>query len=167
MIRVVVLLGPPGSGKSTIGRELERMGFRWREWEEVILQRWGSRDAFVRAKAEALPELHREIRAWVDTGGSIAAIETTGLSDAPLLDELQRDGVCFIVRLDLSLNEAIQRVASRPRDRHLTDDEDANRQLWHVYDEIVLPHRHADLVIDTGTVGPDRAALLIAAAVEH
>ena len=37
---IVVLLGPPGSGKSTIGGALGHVGFRWREWESYILDRW-------------------------------------------------------------------------------------------------------------------------------
>jgi len=61
--RVVLLLGPPGSGKTTIGEELGRRGLRWREWEPVILARWGSREAFVARKAEALPQLYDEVGA--------------------------------------------------------------------------------------------------------
>jgi adenylate kinase family enzyme len=38
----VVLLGAPGSGKTTVGEELARRGLRWREWELWILEQWGS-----------------------------------------------------------------------------------------------------------------------------
>src|SRR5262245_34046791 len=59
---VVVLLGAPGSGKTTVGEELARRGLRWREWELWILEQWSPRDAFLAQKAEALPALHQAIR---------------------------------------------------------------------------------------------------------
>jgi hypothetical protein len=89
--RVVVLLGPPGSGKSTVGAVLGGLGLRWRDWEPMILERWGSREEFVAAKPVALPWLHDEIVHWIDSDDVLAVIETTGLSDAPLLDRLDRD----------------------------------------------------------------------------
>ena len=57
----MILLGAPGSGKTAVGEELARRGLRWREWELWVLERWGSREAFVARKADALPELHRAL----------------------------------------------------------------------------------------------------------
>jgi hypothetical protein len=83
-------------------------------------------------------------------------------SDAPFLDTLERDGVCFVARLDVSQDEAARRVGTPSRGRHLADDEDLNRQVWKAHDELVRPQRHADLVIDTSATGPVDAARLIA-----
>ena len=102
MARVVVLVGAPGSGKSTVGALLGASGLRWRDWEPIILERWGSRESFVAAKAEALPLLHREIRSWIDEDGPAAVVESTGLSDAAFLDDLDATGSCFVARLDVS-----------------------------------------------------------------
>lgn len=161
VVDVVVLLGPPGSGKSTIGRELERRSYRWREWEVLLVERWGSRERFVAAKVEALPALHAEIAAWVREDGAAAVLETTGLSDAPLLDDLVATTNALVVRLDVDEEAAMRRVESRARDEHLTDDADANRRVWHAFDEHVRNARAVDLVIDTSVTSPRDAADLV------
>jgi shikimate kinase len=161
---VVVLLGPPGSGKSAVGAELGALGFRWREWEPEIVARWGSREAFVAHKAMALPALHDEIRRWVAAPGAPAVVESTGLSDAPLLDALAREHACFTARLDVSEAEALRRVAAREPDRHLSDAPDANRAVWRAFADRVAGVRACDLVVDTEAAGPPDS---VAAAVER
>jgi shikimate kinase len=157
----VVLLGPPGSGKSTVGAELGRLGFRWREWEPEILARWGSRAEFLARKAEAVPELHGRILAWVTAPGAPAVVETTGLSDAPLLDALARDHACLVVRLDVSEDAALRRVAEREAGRHLADEAGANRAVWQAFYAVAAPARHADLVVDTEAEAPGEIAAAI------
>jgi hypothetical protein len=163
---VVVLLGPPGSGKTTVGDELGRLGFRFREWEMVILERWGTRAEFVAHKATALPDLQRDIRTWIEDDGARAVIESTGLSDGPFLDALARDLPCFVVRFDVSEKEAERRLASRARGRHLTDDLAGNRRVRREYETQVLAHRPVDLVVDGDQTTAPEAAARIAAAVE-
>jgi adenylate kinase family enzyme len=153
-----VLLGAPGSGKSTIGDELGQRGIRWRSWEPYILERWGTRDAFVAVKDVALPELHREIRAWIDADQTPAVIETTGLSDASFLDALVDEYACLVVRLDASEEEALRRVATRRGGEHLSDDVGANRAVWRAFAEYVAPSRRVDLVVDTQRTDPAAAA---------
>ncbi len=109
MKRVVVLLGPPGCEKSTVGAALRERGLRFREWEQHILDRWGSREAFV-------------------------------------------------VRLDLSEETALDRVARRRHGQHLSDDTEANRAIWRAVQLHVVPSRRVDLVIDTEHTPPEQAA---------
>ena len=113
-----MLLGAPGSGKSTVGRELGRRGLRWREWEVVVLERWGSRDAFLAQKADALPALQAEILRWIQEGDGAAVFETTGLSDGAFLDAMEDVTRAYVVRLDVAEDEAMRRVCERPHDEH-------------------------------------------------
>ncbi|HKE73428.1 MAG TPA: hypothetical protein VKB57_07420 [Acidimicrobiales bacterium] len=161
---VIVLLGAPGSGKSAVGAALGALGFRWREWEPEIVARWGSREAFLARKDEALPALHAEIGRWVAAPGGPAVVESTGLSDAPLLDTLARDHACFTVRLDVSEPEAQRRVAARERGRHLSDDADGARAVWRAFADRVAGVRPCDLVVDTESAGHPAA---IAATIER
>jgi len=161
---VVVLLGPPASGKTTIGDALAGLGFRFREWEMTILEQWGTRAQFVASKAVALPALQRDIRSWIELGGARAVIESTGLSDGEFLDALARDMPCFVARIDVSEAEARRRLATRARGRHLTDDLAGNARVRREYERLVLLHRPVDLVIDGDhTLAPDAAALIAAA----
>jgi shikimate kinase len=163
---VVVLLGPPGSGKTTVGGALAGCGFRWRDREQELVERWGSRDAFVANKADALPELHRSISEWLAESGDRAALETTGLSDAPLLEEVRRHHSTTVVRLDVSEATALARVGDRHRGGHLSDDPDDNRRVWHAFQRLVLPRVPVDLVVDTEVHGVDAATAMVLHLVE-
>ena len=167
MIRAVVLLGAPGAGKSTIGAELGRRGLRWRDWEADLVRRWGGREAFVAAKDHALAALHDEQRAWIVEHGPVAVLESTGLSDAPFLDELQQAGTVLVVRADVSLAAALRRIDGREHGRHLSDELARNEAVWRAFHEHVAPHRRVDLVIDTDATGVDEAAGAVLAAVSR
>jgi shikimate kinase len=160
----VVLLGPPGSGKSTVGAALGRLGLRWREWEPSILERWRSRDDFIAEKRTALPWLHDEIIRWIDSDRTVAVIETTGLSDAPLLDRLQGS---LVVRLDVSERVAMSRVGARQPNQHLTDDIESNRAIWRAFYEVVASSRRVDIAIDTEVTSGNRIAARIADIVRY
>jgi hypothetical protein len=164
VVGVVVLLGAPGSGKSTVGAELGRCGLRWRAWEPVMLARWGSRERFLAHKAEALPALHDEIVAWAAADPVPAVYETTGLSDGPLLARLARSGGAFVVRLDVAEHDARRRIVQRPHGEHLTDDPGAGLAVWRAFYERVAPDRPVDLVVDTGATSAEAAAAAILAA---
>ena len=88
-------------------------------------------------------------REWVGADGSTAVVESTGLSDAPLLRELVAGGATIIVRLDVTETEAIRRIGAREQGRHLTDDVEPNRRVWHAFYERAAKDFAADLVIDT------------------
>ena len=149
-VQVVVLLGAPGSGKTTVGRALgAEHGWRWREWEAELVARWGGREAFLERKTEALADLHSRVRAMAAEPGAPLVYESTGLSEAAFIDALTDEFATFVVRLDVGEEEAIRRAAARPTGEHLTDDTDALRAVWGAFTEHVVPTRSVDLVIDT------------------
>ena len=163
MALAVVLLGPPGSGKSTIGQELGQRGFRWREWEIELRERYGGRETFLDRKAEALEWLARERTAWARAGEGPAVLESTGLSDAPFLDGLAAEGT-FVVLLDVSPDRAEARIDGRARGGHLTDGLEANRRTRAAFEQDVRSARAVHIVIDTGAMTAAEAALQIASA---
>lgn len=158
---VVVLIAPPGSGKSTVGEELRRRGLRWRDVEAAIFRRWGCRENFVANKTEGLRLLHEEILELINSDGPPVVIETTGLSDSVFLDHLSATHEVFTVRLEASEDVAMARVADREHGRHLTDDPDANRAIWRAFSDTVASNRRADAVIDTERTSPQDAAAAI------
>ena len=161
MVTCIVLLGPPASGKSTVGAALGALGYRWREWEPVLIERWGSRENFIANKERALREHQGDLAAFITEPGGTAVLETTGISDAPFLDILMRTADVFVVRLDVPLDAALGRVRGRTAGQHFSDDEDPNRATWQAFQDLVVPNRTANLVIDTTTVGAAEAAALI------
>lgn len=156
-----MLLGPPGSGKSTIGAALAAFGYRWREWEPVLLARWNTIENFLDNKAQALAEHQAEVAAFIRGSGPPAVFETTGISDAPFLDALASEVSLFVVRLDVTLEEALRRIAARLGGQHLTDELERNRATWEAFYRLVAPHRPTNLVIDTATTSPSEAAARI------
>jgi shikimate kinase len=164
---VIVLLGAPGSGKSTVGEALGARGFRWRDWEPVILERWGTRDAFIAEKKHALQLLHDEIVKWVSSDQTPAVLESTGLSDEPLLSQLVESRGAFIVRLDVPEDEALRRIAEREQGRHLSDALEVNRVVWRAFHEHVVPRRRADLVVDTAAQSVESTVEAIISAVHR
>lgn len=126
-----------------------------------MLARWDSRENFIANKERALREHQADLAAFISEPGQPAVLETTGISDRAFLDILERAAHVFMVRLDVPLAESLRRVRSREAGQHLSDDEDRNRATWQAFQDMVVPNRSANLVIDTTAVGAAEAAALI------
>jgi shikimate kinase len=159
MVDCLVLLGPPGSGKSYLGELLaRRFALEWTEHERLLLLRWGSREAFVANKVEALAFLESDLRRRILAAGRTVVFESTGVSDRPMLERLLRERRVAIVKLVVPQELCARRVSERPAGRHLTDDPVSAATFHDWWTREVAPGWRADLDVVNDAEG-DRAGV--------
>ena len=122
---LIALLGPPGSGKTHLGRRIRAsLGFAFDETEKQLLERYGSREAFVRSKDQALAELERDLRTRLASSSVPVVIEATGHSDGPMLGRIAHDFPMLWIKVYADRELCVARVRSRERGRNLSNDAD-------------------------------------------
>lgn len=162
----IVLIGPPGSGKSSVGKRLSKsLTSPWRDTDQDIADTAGKpipeiflddgeahfRQLEAQAVATALAE-HDGILSL--GGGAILNADTQGL-----LESYANDGG-MVVFLDVSLNKAAPRVGlNRSRPLLMSNP----RQQWHALMEARRPiyTRLATHTVDTDDLNPDQVAKAI------
>ena len=119
MTPLIVLVGPPGAGKSTVGGLLaERRGVAFRDTDRDVEATAGVSisDLFVDRGEPAFRELEREaVRAAVDQHDGVLALGGGAILDASTRQLLEDQTVVF---LDVGLSDAASRVGFN-RDRPL------------------------------------------------
>ena len=142
MKRLIVLVGPKGAGKTTIGQLLEaRLGIPFIKVEPVYLQ--------VRAAlGPEHPDLERqgfqafldELTAALATNETIC-FETTGASayTSWLLTELSRQAVILPVQVLVDPSQCLERIHRRDASLHIPVSDDAIEQINAVACQVVLP----------------------------
>ncbi|MDJ0523711.1 MAG: shikimate kinase [Planctomycetota bacterium] len=142
---VVVLLGPPGSGKSWLGRRLqESLGWSFRDTERELLERYGSRDAFIQDKEAALQGIERELGERIASSSVPVVFESTGLSDRELVLRLMRECESMLVKVFASEDLCVERVRNRRPGVHLNDDPEWTRQFHRMWCRDVAPSYRFD-----------------------
>lgn len=119
-VNAILLMGPPGSGKSTLGHELNRQGLAtYTELEPLIVEVFGSGESFVPKR----PQAHRWIRDFyrqqLRDGSLPIVIETTGIGDRAFLEELAETHSVVLVMLDTPRDVCLDRLEHRPKGRHV------------------------------------------------
>lgn len=152
----VVLVGPMGAGKSTIGRLLAReLGYRFLDSDRIIEERCGANipwifdvegeDGFRQRETSMLEELSNEVGTVLATGGgAVMRAENHGL--------LKKNAV--VVYLKTSIDQQVERTR-KDRNRPLLQNDDPEgvlRKLFAIRDPLYT--ELADIVMFTDRKSP-------------
>jgi shikimate kinase len=111
-IQAIVLMGPFGSGKSHLGRTLAAHGIaHYADMEPLIYERFGHDAAF--DVVQATQFLRASYHDLLSRCGQVVALESTGVVQRPLLQELQQAYTIALVRVLTPKELCLQRVAER------------------------------------------------------
>lgn len=149
---LVVLVGPMGAGKTTIGRLLSKeLAFEFFDSDKVIEDRSGANipwifdvegeEGFRSREAAAISDLSKKRRAVLATGGG-------AMMRPENRDQVTRTG--FVVYLNTSVEQQYKRTHKDKNRPLLQGDEDAMKVLEALYQKRDPLYREvADLIVDT------------------
>jgi shikimate kinase len=159
----VVIVGPPGSGKTTVGRLLaERLGVAFVDTDEVAATAAGKSvpDIFIEDGEERFRELERAAvvstlqSAGADSGDRVVALGGGAVLNPATRADLQGQRV---VALSVDLTDAVKRVGLA-RDRPLLVEAPRARMSATLRERAPLYAEVADLTVDTSQRTPDDVA---------
>lgn len=128
--RGIVLMGPPGSGKSFIGNTLARRGIaRYVELEPILVKKFGKGSEFLSNKAAALAFIRESYRTQLNEAAGPIAIESTGVSDRAFIEEMVREHGLLLDKIVTAKATCLERVANRPKDLNIGNDVSASARF--------------------------------------
>jgi shikimate kinase len=151
----LVLMGPPGSGKSFLGRHLAATRVAaYVEMEPLLAERFGRGEAFAARIAEAGAFLWSSYVDQLATSKLPVAFESTGVSDRALLDALHRSYRVAFVRVETPRFVCAERVVTRGTRRNIASTDDAERvgRFYDLWCERVAPTLRFDAIVDGADV---------------
>lgn len=156
---VVLLVGPPGSGKTSIGEHLASdFGYVYEDREAGLLREWGSLEAFREHRDDAIRAMHDAFERELASTGAPLVYESTALTERGFVERLQRDAGAFTVLLTVTLDRALARIARREPGGNFSNAPDTTTAVWSACTET-----HASLHADTMLATDDRDARTLAA----
>jgi predicted kinase len=119
-IHLILLMAPPGSGKSTLGNELNRLGIAsYTELEPKLIQLYGEGEEFAKHRSTAHLWIWDFYRNELMQSTLPVVMETTGIAGREFINEMcSQYGVLF-TKLNTPRAICLERVRSRPRGRNI------------------------------------------------
>lgn len=153
---LIILVGPKGSGKSHIGRILERrLGVRFVHVEPLWMEyyaecRSGGREPVI---AEGIASVHPVIARALSEGGNVC-VETTGASSEILNDllALAPTSERLVIRVAVPLQLCLERIAARDQTEQIPMDAASIRT---VYDLSIAAAIKTDLLLDNRSLSEE------------
>lgn len=147
----IVLMGPPGAGKSHLGRRLREAGVAlYQEMEPELRQRFGTGREFESRIAEVGAFLWSAYQDQLRAAWKVVAFESGGVADRALLEALQRRHRVALVHVDTPRDVCAQRVVERGPARNIshTTDPDPVRQHYDFWRAKILGSYEFALTVD-------------------
>jgi predicted kinase len=158
-------MGPPGSGKSTLGNELDNRGFAtYTELEPLIVEMFGQGEAFVPKRPQAHRWIRNFYRQQLVEANLPVVIETTGIGDREFLQELAQRYSLLLVMLTTPRDLCLDRIGTRPKGRNVNAPGKPMQQFYDDWHSQTKPTYEFDLSV-SGT-DLERAVATIHAALE-
>jgi predicted kinase len=140
MIDALVLMGPPGSGKSFLGRRLHECGIAsYVELEPILVNRFGQGSEFASNKQAALELICQSYTRQLESREQLVAFESTGISDRSVLESLMQRYTIEIIKVCTPKDVCMSRIASRRPGSNLTNDREANARLYDYWYDVIEP----------------------------
>jgi adenylate kinase family enzyme len=142
----VVLMGPVGCGKSTLGAALHERGIaHFEEMEPLLLARYGGREGFIARKAEALEYVSDYYLRELRENMLPVALQATGLSDAQLLSNIALLYRLRYARINTPRDICVARVLARSQGENFNNDPDYATSFHDYWHAAIAPGWNFDL----------------------
>jgi predicted kinase len=119
---MILLMAPPGSGKTTLGNELNRQGIAsYSELEPKLIQLYGEGDEFAKHRATAHLWIWDFYRSELRESSLPVIMETTGIAGRDFINEVGSQHNMLFVKLDTPREVCLARLRVRPRGRNINE----------------------------------------------